>query len=101
VDSDKAEGVFQEISGKVQNAAGVVFGDAGTQAAGKARELGGKAQQLYVDAIDVVRNKATDSPLTALGIAAALGFLLGAIWGSANQPPARFYPRRYRGEDQY
>jgi uncharacterized protein YjbJ (UPF0337 family) len=101
VDSDKAEGVVQEISGKVQNAAGAVFGDAGTQAAGKARELGGKAQQLYGDATDAVRNKATDSPLTALGIAAGLGFLLGAIWGSANQPPVRSYPRRYQGDDQY
>jgi uncharacterized protein YjbJ (UPF0337 family) len=101
VDFDKAEGVVQEISGKVQNAAGAVFGDAGTQAAEKARELGGKAQQLYGNATDVVRNKATDSPLTALGIAAGLGFLLGAIWGSANQPRARSYPRRYRGEDQY
>ena len=103
MDTNKAEGTFQEIAGKVQDAAGGVLGDTGTQVAGKARELGGKAQQLYADTTDIVRGKTTESPFTALAIVGGLGFLLGAIWASANTAPApaQPYPTRYRGNDNY
>jgi ElaB/YqjD/DUF883 family membrane-anchored ribosome-binding protein len=99
--SDKEEGVVKGIGGSVQDVADAVLGDTGNQAAVKARELGGKAQQLYSDATDVVRLKATDSPLTTLGVAAGLGFLLGAIWAAANKVPSRSTPRRYRNNDHY
>ncbi|KXV10678.1 hypothetical protein CR51_08645 [Caballeronia megalochromosomata] len=100
MDSDKAEGKVKEIAGKVQDAAGDVLGETGTQAVGKARELGGKAQLLYADTTEIVRNKTVDSPLSALAVAAGLGFLLGAIWATANSTPPRSYPKRYRGDDQ-
>ncbi|SAL01779.1 CsbD family protein [Caballeronia pedi] len=101
MDSNKAEGNVKEIAGKVQDAAGELLGDTGTQAVGKARELGGKAQQLYADTTEVVRNKTVDSPLSALAVAAGLGFLLGAIWATANATPPRSYHKRYRGDDHY
>ena len=101
MDSNKAEGNVKEIAGKVQDAAGELLGDTGTQAVGKARELGGKAQQLYADTTEIVRNKTVDSPLSTLAVAAGLGFLLGAIWATANATPSRSYPKRYRGDDQY
>jgi uncharacterized protein YjbJ (UPF0337 family) len=101
MDANKGEGVVKEIAGKVQDAAGGLMGDAGTQAAGKARELGGKAQQLYADTADIVRDKTVDSPFTALGIAAGIGFLLGAIWSAADSAPPRAYRGGYPRGDQY
>lgn len=101
MDSNTAEGNVKEIAGKVQDAAGDLLDKTSTQAVGKARELGGKAQQLYADTTEIVRDKTVDSPLTALAVAAGLGFLLGAIWATANSTPPRSYPKRYRGDDQY
>ncbi|SAK70201.1 CsbD family protein [Caballeronia glebae] len=94
-------GTVQDAAGKVQDAAGELLAKTGTQAVGKARELGGKAQQLYADTTEIVRDKTVDSPLTALAVAAGLGFLLGAIWATANSAPPRSYPKRYRGDDRY
>ena len=101
MDSDKVEGTVKEMVGKVQDAAGDLLGETGTQAAGKARELSGRAQQLYADTTDIVRNKTVDSPFTALAVAAGLGFLLGAIWATASAMPPRPYPKRHRGSDPY
>jgi uncharacterized protein YjbJ (UPF0337 family) len=101
MDTNKAEGAVQELAGKVQDAAGGVLGDTGSQVAAKARELGGKAQQLYADTTYIVRDKTAESPFTALAIVGGLGFLLGAIWASANKAPTQPYPTRYRGNDNY
>ena len=101
MDTNKAEGTVKEIAGKVQDAAGGVLGDTSTQVAGKARELSGKAQQLYADTTEIVRDKTTESPFTALAIVGGLGFLLGAMWASANSTPTQPYPTRYRGSDNY
>ncbi|SAK84814.1 CsbD family protein [Caballeronia fortuita] len=101
MDSNAAEGNIKEMAGKMQDAAGELLGATGTQAAGKARELGGKAQQLCADTTEIVRGKTVESPFSALAVAAGLGFLLGAVWATANSTPRRSYPRRYRGDDQY
>lgn len=96
METDNPEVAVQEIADKVQDAAGGLLGDAGTHIAGKSRELGGKGKQLYVDTTDIVRDKTTDSPFTALAIVGGLGFLLGAIWASANSAPTRSHSTRYR-----
>jgi|GEM_PF-364969 len=101
MDSDKVEGKVTEIAGKLQNAAGDLLDETGAQAVGRARELGDKAQQLYADTTEILRNKTLDSPFTALAVSAGLGFLLGAIWATATSTPPRSYPKRYRGNDQY
>ena len=101
MDTNKAEGKVQEFTGKVQDAAGGLLGDPGTQISGKARELGGKAQKIYADSADIVRNKTTESPFTALAIVGAMGFLLGVLWSSAGSASSRSYPSRYRGNDDY
>ena len=98
MDTNKAEGTAQEIAGTVQDAAGDLLGDAGTQAAGKARELGGKAQQLYADTTSIVRDRTTQSPLAALAVVGAMGFLLGAMWASGNSASSSTYPGRYRND---
>ncbi|BBU31366.1 hypothetical protein BTHE68_51000 [Burkholderia sp. THE68] len=101
MDSNSVGQTVKEIADKAQDAAGDLMGETGTQAVDKARELGGKAQQLYADTTEIVRNKTVDSPFTALAITAGLGFLLGAIWATANLTPPRSYPKRYRGSAQY
>ncbi|CAD6526982.1 CsbD family protein [Paraburkholderia kirstenboschensis] len=79
METGKVEGAVKEIGGKVQEAAGEMLGDTGTQMAGTARELSGKAQQVWADLTDVVRETTTERPFTALAIAAAAGFILGAL----------------------
>ncbi len=86
MDENQVEGTFQNVAGKVQNAAGGLMGDTGTQAEGKAREIGGKLQQNYGAAADTVKDYAgtlsdriQDQPLLAVAIAAGIGYLIGTI----------------------
>ncbi|HEX7936313.1 MAG TPA: CsbD family protein [Paraburkholderia sp.] len=79
METGKVEGTVNEIGGKVQQKAGELLGDTGMQMAGTARELGGRAQQVWADLADVVRESTVERPFTALAIAAAAGFLLGAL----------------------
>jgi uncharacterized protein YjbJ (UPF0337 family) len=94
MDTDKAAGAVQEVAGKVQDSVGDSLGDTTTQLKGKARELGGKVQQLYADTATVVREKATESPLGALALIAVASFLMGVLWSNSgsNWAPKR-YPR--------
>jgi uncharacterized protein YjbJ (UPF0337 family) len=82
METTKLEGTLQEVTGEVQEAAGELVGDTGTQLRGAAKQLGGKAQKLYADLGGVVRESTIERPLTALGIAAAVGFVLGMIRAS-------------------
>ncbi|CAB3675868.1 CsbD family protein [Paraburkholderia rhynchosiae] len=79
METGKVEGVVNEMGGKVQQTAGEMLGDTGTQMAGTAREFSGKAQQVWADFTDVVRESTLERPFTALAIAAAAGFILGAL----------------------
>lgn len=86
MDENQVDGTVQDVAGKVQNAAGGLMGDSKTQAEGKAREIGGKLQQNYGAAADQVKDYAStlsdriqEQPLIAVGIAAAVGYLLGTI----------------------
>ena len=60
INSDNIEGTFNEMSGKVEGAAGNVFGDGKMQSDGKVTELKGKAQQVVGDA-KAMYEKASDS----------------------------------------
>jgi uncharacterized protein YjbJ (UPF0337 family) len=80
METTKAEGMLREAAGTVQEKIGSMTGDAGAQIAGTARELHGKAQQVYADASDLARDRMVANPLTALVSAAAIGFVLGALW---------------------
>lgn len=80
METSKAEGAVQEVAGKIENAVGDLAGDTSTQFAGKTRELGGKAQQLCADTTSMLRDATATNPITTLAVAAAVGFLMGAIW---------------------
>lgn len=77
---EKAEGTFQNVAGKVEDAVGGLTGDIGTQAKGKIRQAAGKAQQTYGDAVDGLRDAATSNPIATLAVVAGVSFLLGALW---------------------
>ncbi len=79
MDSNKIEGVTDQVSGKIKEGIGSVMGDSATEASGKAQQFGGQAQSAYADAIDTVRDLTADQPLLAVGVAVGIGFVLGAL----------------------
>lgn len=76
---EKAEGTAQKWVGKAQEAVGDVTGDAGAQIKGKAREVAGRTQECYGEALNMVRESAASNPVATIAVAAGIGFLLGAL----------------------
>ena len=119
MDKDRVVGSAKDFAGKVEGAVGGIAGDARTQAAGRAREATGTAQNLYGQAKDAVRDagdaavsyakdaydnsgdtfrdgsqaiakKVQESPLSALLIAGGIGFALALLLSSpSRRPPPR------------
>ncbi|WP_233849610.1 CsbD family protein [Paraburkholderia sp. HD33-4] len=87
METTKEEGPLREMAGNVQQAAGDLLGDVGAQVSGTAKELSGKAQQLYADFADVVRESTVERPFAALAIAAGVGFVLGALHAATRSRP--------------
>ncbi len=77
---DQVEGAAQQVVGKVQDAVGALTGDEATQAEGKARQAMGSLQQSYGQTVDNVRMAVASQPIQGVLIAAAVGFVLGALW---------------------
>jgi uncharacterized protein YjbJ (UPF0337 family) len=87
METTKGEGTLREMAGDVQQAAGNLLGDASAQVSGTAKELSGKAQQLYADFTDVVRESTVERPFATLAIAAGVGFVLGALRAANRSRP--------------
>ncbi|BAN24915.1 CsbD family protein [Caballeronia insecticola] len=77
---DQLEGAAQKVAGKVQDAVGTLTGDDQLQAEGKVREAFGSLQQSYGQTVDNVRTAVASQPIQGVLIAAAVGFVLGALW---------------------
>ncbi|WP_277184715.1 CsbD family protein [Caballeronia sp. BR00000012568055] len=77
---DQLEGAAQQVAGKVQDAVGALTGDAGLQGEGKLRQAAGNLQQSYGQTVDNVRLAVANQPIQGVLIAAAVGFVLGALW---------------------
>ncbi|KND59313.1 hypothetical protein BVER_00786 [Candidatus Burkholderia verschuerenii] len=77
---DQVEGAAQQVVGKVQDAVGALTGDESIQAEGKARQAFGNLQQSYGQTVDNVRLAVASQPIQGVLIAAAVGFVLGALW---------------------
>ena len=77
----RGDGTIKSAPGKVQDAAGGVFGDSDTQARGKVNQYAGEAQSYYGEALATVRDVAADRPVTALAAAAGVGLLIGLLIG--------------------
>jgi uncharacterized protein YjbJ (UPF0337 family) len=77
---DQVEGAAQTVVGRVQDAVGGLTGDTSTQAEGKARQALGSIQRNYGETLDSVREAVIQQPINGVLVAAAIGFVLGAIW---------------------
>ncbi|MEX3984898.1 CsbD family protein [Paraburkholderia sp. EG287A] len=80
MDTRHAHAVANEVAGEAQHLAGHLLGDPAMGLAGKAKMIYGKSQQALNNAADATRDNVADKPMTALGLAAAVGFALGAAW---------------------
>ena len=87
----KASGVVEEGVGRLKDAAGGLTGDMGLQAEGKVDQLAGMARQEFADLYEEIDGRVEravtfvrERPLFSLGIAAAVGTVLGFL----------FFPRR-------
>ncbi len=60
---------------------GGLTGDSATQARGKVDEAAGSVQNLYGQAVDEVKDFASEQPLTALAAAVGVGVVLGFLLG--------------------
>ena len=78
MDENQAEGMLDDVTGKVKDAYG---GLTVTQVKGKAQQASGQAQQYYGDAMEATRDFVADQPVTGLLAAAGLGLVLGYILG--------------------
>ncbi len=83
LDENRIEGAGKSMGGKVQDAVGGLTGDTGLQARGKANQAAGSAQNALGSVMDAasewsgsVAEITKDKPLTALLVAASVGYML-------------------------
>ena len=79
MDKNELEGAMREVGGKAQEDLGVALGTPEDEVAGRIKQAAGRAQRAYGGAVDEVTDYVQHQPLTALLIAGAVGFLLGAL----------------------
>ncbi len=90
MDSDRVAGAATNIGGKLKDAVGGLTGDTSLQAEGKRDQVGGRLQNSYGSAKDVVSDGAAtlsaqiedfvhDQPVVALLSAATIGFLFARL----------------------
>lgn len=86
VDENRIKGVAQDVVGRLEESVGGSIGDSETQAAGKARQVAGEAQNAYGRAADQARyagekvvQAAAEQPLAAFLITFAIGFFFGRM----------------------
>jgi uncharacterized protein YjbJ (UPF0337 family) len=78
-DENRIEGAARNFGGKIEDAVGAVTGDKATQARGQANRAAGAAQNAYGQAVDGVRDFASDQPLVALLSAMGIGIIIGLL----------------------
>jgi uncharacterized protein YjbJ (UPF0337 family) len=74
---NRFEGVARDVGGRIQDAVGGLTGDAKAQGRGRANQAAGQAQNTYGQAIDGVREFATEMPVTAMLCALGVGLVRG------------------------
>ena len=112
MDENRVEGIARTVGGKVESVAGNLTGDSKMQADGVVDKVAGKAQRVYGNAKDSVRDVAGDygsglldtveeygdmlaekvdeRPITALLVAVGIGFLVAL----ATKPAPKVVYRR-------
>jgi uncharacterized protein YjbJ (UPF0337 family) len=80
MDQNRIEGGLKESTGRLQDAAGALTGDLRAQIDGKGRQLVGRAQGAYGEAIDGVRGVFDRNPVAALFTLIGVGLLAGLLF---------------------
>lgn len=81
---DRIKGDVKNVAGEIKDAVGNLTDDPQVQLEGKARQVAGRTQARYGEAVDQLTGFAHHRPLSALAITAAIGFLFGAICSRRN-----------------
>ncbi|WP_322057360.1 glycine zipper domain-containing protein [Paraburkholderia sp. J63] len=76
----RASGMLHEAAGGAKALAGDLLGDQEMQVSGRVKALCGKSQRLASNAADATRDTIAENPLMALGVAAGIGLICGALW---------------------
>lgn len=82
---DKASEQFDRLADKASDQFGKVAGqveDVASRVADQGREVGEKVQAVAENFKGAVDKSVKDQPMATLVVAAALGFVLGALWKS-------------------
>ncbi|WP_242137632.1 MULTISPECIES: CsbD family protein [unclassified Sphingomonas] len=79
MDTHQVTGEIKHTAGALEEGFGRLTGDRTTEVSGAARKVAGQLEGAYGDAVSATRATVEHSPLLALGITAAAGFLLGAL----------------------
>ncbi len=79
MNANQAEGTVRNVAGKAEEAVGSMMGDNTTELRGKARQVAGQAQGAVGDAMETVRDLASDQPMMAILLAAGIGFIAGML----------------------
>ena len=79
MNTDQVAGTIRNVAGSAEEAAGNMMGDSNTELRGKARQMAGQAQGAMGDAIETVRDLASDQPMMAVLLAAGIGFIAGML----------------------
>lgn len=76
---NQAEGTIRNVAGKAEEAVGSMMGDSTTELRGKAKQVAGQAQSAMGEAIETVRDIASDQPMMAVMLAAGIGLIAGML----------------------
>ncbi len=76
-----SEGLVEKASGAIKDLADQTA-EIADRAIDQGRELGAKAQQAPTALREAVDTSLNNQPMATLAVAAALGFVLGALWKS-------------------
>jgi ElaB/YqjD/DUF883 family membrane-anchored ribosome-binding protein len=87
MESTNGDDAVKQAAAGAQQAAGDLLAAAEAKAGATAKELGDRAQQLYGDFVNVVRESTLERPFSALAIAAGVGFMLGALHAANRSRP--------------
>ncbi|HLU91766.1 MAG TPA: CsbD family protein [Pedomonas sp.] len=102
MNQDRMEGTLKTGMGRAQEGLGNLTGDREQQSQGARRQLAGRAQELYGDARDTVRNatdqvsrNVADHPVRSLLIAGAVGWAAALLSGRRRRAREHKYSERH------
>ena len=76
---DETKSTAKQVASDVEEAAGDLVDTSSTQLRAKAKQVVGHVQETYGDAVQHLRDRTENTPIKALAIASAIGFVVGVL----------------------